>query len=206
MEEYFKNLSKNLAQMVGMSSEITKSYAETAAKSYGTLADMPGMKGFPYASSKGNCCMPKQECPPHCLIQIVRHAYPGERIIIPFVVRNDCGGPRHYRVGVRPLKALNGAVAPSQPQLNKDEVTLNPGVGETVLMRLDLTGFSAGQAYETEIVIRERDINQNVCFRLIVDGFDDAPVVRPLDEKKYRLRWQGWESHFYCETSKTGRQ
>src|SRR5687768_17525555 len=55
-----------------------------------------------------NCCPPKEECPPHCLLTIIRTAHPGERILIPFSIRNKCGGPKKYRVGVRQLMDRQG--------------------------------------------------------------------------------------------------
>jgi hypothetical protein len=145
------------------------------------------------------CCPPKNECPPHCLIQISRHAYAGERIIVPFVIKNKCQDSKVFQVGVRELKMDDGSIAPHQPVLDKSTVTLDAGESEMVLMTIDLLSFSTGHTYNTEIVIREKDINQNVCFSLIIDGYDDLPVAKPLDECKYLVHWQGWQSHFYCE-------
>jgi hypothetical protein len=148
-----------------------------------------------------NCCPPKTSCPPHCLTSIQRCAIQGERIVVPFLVKNTCSHAKTWRIGVRELKNEDGQMAPSQPQLNKQSVTLEPGRSERVLMMIDLEKFTNGSVYTTEIVLREKDINQNICFTLKVDDCN-ATVAAPQDEKKYNLRWQSWQSHYYCEPPK----
>lgn len=122
----------------------------------------------------------------------------GERIITAFTVTNDCSQTKSYRIGVRELKDENGNASPSQPTLNKNIVTIDPGRSEQVLMTLDLANFKTGSTYTTEIVLREKEINQNVCFTVIVENNSDTIVI-PQDEKKYKLRWQSWKDHYYCE-------
>lgn len=162
-------------------------------------------KGIPaiqlpqFRLQKDDCCAPKASCPPHCLTSITRHATEGERIIVPFMIKNTCTTAKTYRVGVRELKDADGNKAPDQPTLNKNQVVLEPGRSERVLMSIDLAKFTQGSAYSTEIVLREKDINQNICFTLIVDASNNIPVAEPLAEQKYRLRWQSWKDHFYCE-------
>ena len=150
-----------------------------------------------------NCCPPDCcECPPHCIASINRCAAQGERIIVPFMVKNTCSQAKTYRVGVRELVDADGKAAPSQPILNKQTVTLQPGRSERVLMRLDLDKFENGNSYSTEIVLREKDINQNICFTLKVNDDCQLVTAEPQDEKKYKLRWQSWQSHYYCEPKK----
>ena len=184
-----ENTSRNISEMGKMMSGL----AGTASKkkSHGSKKD-----------DDCGCCPPKHTCAPHCLEEIERHAYAGERIIVPFLVRNECQGQRTYRVGVRDLKSIDGSMAPKQPVLNKAQVTLEMGESELVLMGIDLQGFAAGSTYNAEIVLREKDINQNICFTLKVNDYNDVPVVEPLDENRYRLHWQSWQSHFYCEEKK----
>lgn len=155
--------------------------------------------------SKHDCCAPEEECPPHCILQITRHAYAGEKIMVPFMVKNNCNTVKTYKIGVRDLKNIDGNIAPAQPDLNKKQVTLDPGGSELVLMGIDLGQFTNGNTYTAEIVIREKDINQNICFKLIVDANKNIPVAEPLDEKKYLMHWQSWKSHFYCEPKKATR-
>lgn len=152
-----------------------------------------------------NCATPENECPPHCIATIRRNAMAGEQIIVPFVVKNTCSVSKTWRVGVRELEDINGEAAPSQPRLNKDAVTLAPGRSEQVLMALDLSKFRNGSRYTCEIVLREKEINQNICFHLNV-GDHTATVVTPQDEQKYKLKWQSWQSHFYCEPEADGRR
>ena len=155
--------------------------------------------------TKSNCCPPEEECPPHCILQITKRAHAGERIIIPFLVKNNCNSQKTYRIGLRELKDIDGNIAPSQPYLNKNKITLEPGSSEQVLLGLDLGQFTNGNIYTAEIVLREKDINQNICFKLIVERDGNIPVAEPQDEKKYRLRWQSWKSHFYCEPGREAR-
>ncbi|MGG9960483.1 hypothetical protein [Ferruginibacter sp. SUN106] len=145
-----------------------------------------------------NCCPPEENCPPHCIASIKRCAMVGERIIVPFMIKNTCSHTKTFRVGVRELNDENGTLAPEQPKLNKTSVTLTPGRSEQVLLMLDLAKFANGSTYTTEIVMREKDINQNICFTLVIDDHN-AITAEPKDEQQYKLKWQSWKTHFYCE-------
>lgn len=153
------------------------------------------------SKAKSKCCTPDESCPPHCIAFITRQAMAGEKILVPFTVTNTCNSQKTYRVGVRELKDLDGNLAPAQPQLNKSGVILDPGRSERVIMSLDVSQFNNGNSYKTEIVIRENEINQNICFTLNVTDHPQTDVS-PFDEKKYKLKWQDWQSHFYCEPQK----
>lgn len=206
METKIKDITDGLQKLADISIGTFKTSVDSASKNITEMSKVMTSIGLPkfnlplLKSDKHDCCAPKDECPPHCLLQISRTASAGERIIVPFMVKNTCGATKHYRIGIRELKNIDGTLAPSQPKLNKNEVTLDAGQSEMVLMEIDLNGFANGTTYNAEIVIREKDINQNICFKLITDGNSDAPVAKPLDEKKYLLHWQSWKSHFYCET------
>lgn len=149
-----------------------------------------------------NCCPPEDECPPHCIAQITRTAAEDERIMVPFLVKNTCSETKTYRVGVRDLKDQDGKPAPTQPQLNKSSVTIEPGRSERVVMLVDLSKFANGSTYTTEIVLREQEINQNICFTLKIDNDYNLVTAQPQNEKQYQLRWQNWQSHYYCEPRK----
>ncbi|MFD1163370.1 MULTISPECIES: hypothetical protein [Hwangdonia] len=144
-----------------------------------------------------DCCAPKEKCPPHCIASINRKAMAGERIIIPFVVKNNCQKPKTYKIGARELKDQDGKLATAQPLLNKNSVSLQPNTSERVLISLDLVNFKDG-VYTAEIVLREKEYNQNICLTVSV-GDHSAPIVTPYEEKKFKLKWQSWKSHFYCE-------
>jgi hypothetical protein len=152
-----------------------------------------------------NCCPPEQKCPPHCIAQITRVAAQDEKILVPFMVKNTCSQTKTYRVGVRELKDQDGKLAPFQPELNKQFVTVDPGRSERVVMMIDLSRFDNGATYNTEIVLREKEINQNICFTLKVDNDANLVTAQPQNEQQYQLRWQSWQSHFYCEPKKGGR-
>ncbi len=202
--ETIKGIADNLQKIAGLSMDTIKSSVENASKNMSQLNKVMTSAGLgkftlPVLGKKdSDCCPPKEECPPHCLLQITRNALAGERIIVPFMIKNTCGATKNYRVGIRELKNIDGNVAPSQPNLNKNNVTLNANQSEQVLMEIDLAGFQ-NNTYNAEIVIREKNINQNICFTLVV-GNANPPVAEPIDEKKYLLHWQSWKSHFYCET------
>ncbi len=145
-------------------------------------------------------CPPQPDCPPRCLAEIKRTACPGEVIVVPFNVKNTCGNARRYMLGIRPLVNRQGQTAPVQPWLDRTELHLEPGQTATVSLTVSLIeGFQAGDCYEAEIVIRENKINQNVCFQLCVTACQPVAEVHPLDEKRYLMRWQSWQDHFYCE-------
>ncbi len=201
-----QSLTDNVQKLADLSIATFKSSVENVSKNVGELNKIAGDLGLrtlnlPFTKGSGtcNCCPPEHDCPPHCILELVRHATAGERIIVPFAIKNTCGGAKRYRVGIRELKSLDGNLAPAQPVLNKKLVTLQPSETEVVEMTLDLAEFSGGITYNAEIVVREKEINQNICFSLVVDGNRSVPVARPLDEKKYHLHWQSWQSHFYCE-------
>jgi hypothetical protein len=206
MQTTIKGITDGLQKIASLSVDSVKSSIEAASKNMTEVNKVMsglGLGNFtlPFGKSDDcDCCPPKEKCPPHCILHITRHASAGEKIIVPFLVKNKCGGAKRYRIGVRELKNIDGSKALSQPQLNKNNVTLDPGESELVKMEIDLNNFSNG-TYNAEIVLREKDINQNICFKLVVDD-NAAPVAEPLEEKKYLLHWQSWRSHFYCETPK----
>ncbi|XCF06462.1 hypothetical protein ABI125_01065 [Tamlana crocina] len=144
-----------------------------------------------------DCCAPKEKCPPHCIASIDRKAMAGERIMIPFTVKNNCSSAKTYQVGIRELTDQDGTLAPSQPKLNKNSVSLQPHDSERVLLVLDLANFSNG-TYSAEIVLREKEYNQNICLTVNVADHH-ATTATPHEEKKFKLKWQSWQSHFYCE-------
>jgi hypothetical protein len=205
-----QNFAKGLQMLTDMSMATIKSAMENSTKTADGLNKVianTGLLNFTIPDIFGtnktkDCCVPQDECPPHCILQIQRHAVSGERIIVPFVIKNTCSAQKNYKVGIRELKNIDGTLAPDQPKLNKNAVSLQPGAEEMVLMEIDLANFNAGTTYNAEIVIREKDINQNICFTLVVDGINNAPVAKPQDEKKYNLRWQSWKNHYYCEPPK----
>jgi hypothetical protein len=199
-----KMLTDNFQQLTNLSISTLKPVMEGLINNISAINNSVIKNGLPLIKipklSTGNCdcCPPEESCPPHCIASITKHAMEGERIIIPFIVKNDCSQTKTYRIGVRELDDENGVAAPAQPVLNKDSVTLDAGRSEQVLVTIDLASFKTGSTYTTEIVLREKDINQNICFTLIIED-PKATVVIPQSEQKYRLKWQSWKDHYYCE-------
>lgn len=187
--EFYGNLLNNV---VGNNTQFGKNLAQLSK----AMLD-------PYRNlySCADNCPPKEECPPHCLATLHRRAMVGERIVIPFNVRNGCGETKTYRVGIRDLMDRDGKVATAQPLLNKPSVTLSPYTSERILLTLDLANFAAG-TYAAEIVLRENEFNQNLCLTVEVAD-SDGIVVNPQEEKKYKLKWQSWKSHYYCEPGRS---
>lgn len=199
-----QTLTQNLKQLSDLSLSLAQPLVGNLAENFtslsqSVLSSAPAAINIPkFKLQSDDCCAPKNECPPHCLHQIHRTAMVGERILIPFIVKNGCSSAKTYRIGVRELKDLDGQMAPDQPLVNKASVSLAGGQQERVLLMIDLSKF-AEKTYQVEVVLREKDYNQNLCITLQV-GSSAAPVVIPVDEKKYRLRWQSWKDHFYCDT------
>lgn len=198
-----QTLADNFQQMANLSLSALKPMMEGMINNMSAINNAILQGGLPSVKipniSLNNCdCPPEQTCPPHCIAAITKYATEGERIITAFTVKNDCSKTKSYRIGVRELKDETGAMAPSQPVLNKNTVTLDPGRSEQILMAIDLANFKNGSTYTTEIVLREKEINQNICFTLIVDN-SGSTVVTPQDEQQYKQRWQSWKDHYYCE-------
>lgn len=199
-----KTLTDNFQQLTNSSLSAFKPVMEGIINNVSSISNSILKNGLPQikipqlSTSNCDCCPPKQTCPPHCIAAITRYAIQGERIITAFTVENNCSQTKSYRIGVRELKDESGNLAPSQPMLNKTFVTLDPGRSEQVLVTLDLANFQNGSTYTTEIVLREKEINQNVCFTVIVESISSTTVT-PLDENQYKLRWQSWKDHYYCE-------
>ena len=198
-----KTLTDNLQQLTNLSLSALKPVMEGMINSMSSISNSILKNGIPTIQiptiGQSNCdCPPKENCPPHCIAAIKRTAMPGECIITSFTVKNNCNKTKTYRIGVRELKDENAALAPAQPVLNKNTVTLDPGGSEQVLVSIDLANFNNGSTYTTEIVLREKEINQNVCFTIVVDNSGSTSVT-PLDEQQYLLRWQSWKDHYYCE-------
>lgn len=196
----FQNISK---LSIDTMQPLIQNMFETASNVNASILDgnVPSLDLSSFQKKKSNCCPPVDECPPHCIATFSREARSNERIIVPFLVKNTCATQKTYRVGVRELADNNGQPAPNQPRLNKTSVTLEPGRSESVLMGIDLANFNEG-TYVAEIVLREKDINQNICFTLHVTN--TIPItVSPFNEKQYKQKWLNWQSHFYCDPPKT---
>lgn len=196
-------LMENMQNMVKFSMGVYKNMFETFLDNGALFTPVAGAVGkgalapLKAIFNSGDCCPPAQACPAHCIAQIHRQAMQGERIMVPFSVTNTCSSAKTYKVGVRELVDQDNKTAPQQPQLNKKSVVLQPNSGERILMTIDLANFSAG-TYSADIVVREKDVNQNICFTLEVSDHE-AVIARPGDEKQYRLKWQSWKDHYYCE-------
>jgi hypothetical protein len=200
-----KTLTDNIRQLTDLSVSAMKPLIASVSDSMTAYTKVLPTLALPNLTlpniklQSSDCCRPVNECPPHCLTSITRYAMQGERIIVPFSVKNTCAVAKTYRIGVRELIDCDGNLAPEQPGLNKQSITLQPGRSEKIQMTIDLGKFENGKTYTTEIVLREDKINQNICFTLCMDDCANLVTAEPQSEKKYNLRWQGWESHFYCE-------
>jgi len=147
-------------------------------------------------------CPPQDNCPPRRLLTIERHCNRGEVIIVPFRVRNATNSPKTYHLGVREITDKDGT-AIAQPTLGKVELTVQPGLSAVAEMRVVLNNnFVSGSLYETDIVIRERKHNQNICFRLYVNPDMEIPEVSPFDERVIDTHFHRWYHHYYCENAK----
>ena len=181
---------------------LSESLGTLLSKSFQTYTDLleAGLeKANMILSSDGECgtCPPENTCPPKWIGKIYRKAMAMESILVPITIANSCSEAKTYKIGLRELRDVDGNLAPSQPILNKNNFTLEPNSSTRILMGINLANFS-NKTYQQEIVVREQDFNQNILFTLeVVD--DQGEVFIPVDEKKFRLKWQSWKTHFYCE-------
>jgi len=175
---------------------------DPAVKSINRIIDSASNLTSNILNRKSDCddiCPPKHECPPSCILTIHKEAMAGERIIVPFNIKNEHQNTRSYQIGIRQLVDGQGQPAPQQPSLNVHHIILDPRQSRTILMTIDLQYYSAGATYQTEIVVRENKYNQNICFTLCVKGTCDVPTAYPWDEEeKSKRKWLGWKRHFMC--------
>ena len=150
-------------------------------------------------SSKVPCCPPDIECPPHCLMTLYRKARAGEVIVELFAIKNCCGKRKTYRLGARPLLDPDGNAVDAGVELDKSQVDLDQGRSVVVRARVDTSGLQPGTRYTADIVMREQEVNQNVCFVLDIEPEREIPEVCPKEEAWYFNRFHSWESHYYCE-------
>jgi hypothetical protein len=194
-------------QMVEQAYDAGQKMAEQIEGVYRAYGAMAGMgQAAARVLNYAGCCPPEDVCPPRCLLTLCRDAYPGEVIVVPFVIHNASSFAKTYQVGVHPLLDEEGNAAPASATLDQTSVTVAPFQSRLVQMRINLNGFKAGSVYHTDVVIRERDHNQDICFTLNVKSFADAPVATPLDERKMNRHFVGWQAHFYCDESRDVRQ
>ena len=171
---------------------------------FNAMQNMFGLPGL--QTNKDNCdaCPPECDCPPQCILSITRCANSGESIIVPFKVKNNLQTARTYQVGVRPFYDDNGNTFNNQPVVDKTTLTLQPGQSILVKMTLSLGDeYVTGTSYSTEIVIREKDVNQNICFILNINSNSMIPEADPLNEQDYFSHFQDWKSHYYCDSRPT---
>jgi hypothetical protein len=183
IEDSIANTS-TMARRLGELAEVTRSV--TGSRTAGRTKTVP-------------CCPPIEECPPQCLTEITRHAHAGEVVLVAIRINNPFGEAKTWQVGLRPLVDEHQKPAPSQPTLDKTSVTVPPSQSVVVEMRIDLTqGYHAGSSYEATIVIREKEVNQNVCFTLVLDPLRPEDVT-PWDEQDLKRHFLSWHHHFYCD-------
>lgn len=171
------------------------------------LNEMQDMLGLSTIQSRKNdcgACPPGCDCPPQCILNISRDANAGETIIIPFKIKNTLQIAKTYQVGVRPFYDINGNTLNSQPMIDKTTVNLQPGQSILITMKLNLSDeYIEGNSYSTEIVVREKDVNQNICFTLNIISNNTIPEAHPLSEQRYFTHFQDWKSHYYCDRRPT---
>ena len=200
----FSDFSNSLQKFSELSAKLFVDTFENNLKLFNEMAKLFNNSSIPFKpfpfSNEQDCCPPKANCPPHCLIEINKEAHVGEVLRIPFAIKNTCGSAKKYRIGLRPLLDQNGNPSNVQIVLDKHEIVLQPGQSVQLSLQVNLMqGAKIGDCLQTEIVIRENEINQNICFKLNVLPFCDVPTAEPLDEKLYLNHLQSWQSHYYCE-------
>ena len=200
----FGNVTLNVKRISDATARMIQGNLDNNLQWFAELQDVLGTGSTTGKKADCNACPPECDCPPQCLLSISRDASPGEVIVVPFKVKNVLQTAKTYLVGVRPFYDNDGNLLPNQPTLNKTSLNLQPGQSIQVEMKIDLTnGYTTGSTYSTEIVIREKDVNQNICFTLHVTANSCIPEVQPLNEQVYFTHFQDWKSHYYCDKRPT---
>ena len=82
-----QSLSDSIQKFADFSVSTLKTSVENVTRNVTTLNKVAGDIGlghfslpFMKMSDADSCCAPKQECPPHCIMELIRHAAPGEKI------------------------------------------------------------------------------------------------------------------------------
>ncbi|MEO8765861.1 MAG: hypothetical protein ABI416_16285 [Ginsengibacter sp.] len=200
----FGNITQSVKQITDATSRMLQGNLNNNLQWFTELQDVLNIGTAIVKKDDCNSCPPMCDCPPQCLISVTRDANVGEVILVPFKVKNVLQVAKTYLVGVRPFYDNDGNLLPNQPTLNKTSVTLQPGQSILVQMKIDLTnGYATGSSYSTEIVIREKDVNQNICFTLNITANNFIPEAHPLNERDYFDHFQDWKSHYYCDKRPT---
>lgn len=198
------SVSDNIKRFTDATSQMFINNINNNLQWFNDIQQMLGLSGLPTNQSNCNACPPDCDCPSQCLLNITRDANAGESIIVAFKVKNTLQTPKVYQVGVRPFYDDNGNTLNNQPAVNKTSINLQPG--QSILLQLSLflgEEYAAGNSYSTEIVIREKDVNQNICFTLNVNSNNYIPEAYPLNEQQYFSHFQDWKSHYYCDSRPT---
>jgi hypothetical protein len=200
----FNNVTQSVKRVTDATSRMLQDHLNNNMQWFNELQDVLGTGFGQVKKNDCNACPPECNCPPQCLLGINRDASPGEIIVVPFKVKNILQSAKTYLVGVRPFYDNDGNLLPNQPTLNKTTLNLQPGQSMLVEMKIDLTnGYVGGNSYSTEIVIREKDVNQNICFTLNITSNRFIPEAHPLNEQSYFTHFQDWKSHYYCDRRPT---
>jgi hypothetical protein len=200
----FGNITQSVRRITEATTRLLQDNLNNNLQWFSELQDVLGSGISQRKKDDCNACPPDCDCPPQCLLTITRDASPGEIIVVPFKVKNILQSAKTYLVGIRPFYDNDGNLLPNQPTLNKSSLTLQPGQSMLVEMSIDLTnGYVGGTSYSTEIVIREKDVNQNICFTLNITSNRFIPEAHPLNEQSYFSHFQDWKSHYYCDTRPT---
>jgi hypothetical protein len=151
------------------------------------------------SNDAGIICPPQDKCLPRCILTIVRHGNRGDVIRVPFRISNKTHSVKTWHLGVREIVDQDGTPI-CHPSLDKLELTVQPEMSAVAEMKVVINDrFTPGSLYETDIVIREKRHNQNICFRLFVDAEKDIPEASPYDEKDIDTHFHRWYHHYYCE-------
>ncbi|MEO8414210.1 MAG: hypothetical protein ABI472_11155 [Ginsengibacter sp.] len=198
------NVTQSVQRFTDVTTQMVLNNINNNLQWFNEMQNMFGLS--PDQIKKDDCeaCPPTCDCPPQCMLSVTRDANPGETIIVPFKVKNTLQTSKVYQVGVRPIYDDDGNALINQPVLNKTALTLQPGQSLLVEMKIYLGDeYVAGNSYSTEIVIREKDVNQNICFTLHITSHNFIPEAHPLHEQSYFTHFQDWKSHYYCDSRPT---
>jgi hypothetical protein len=199
------NIADSVKRFTDATTQMVLNSVNNNLQWFNSMQNMFGLSALqPKKNDDCGACPPECDCPPQCILSITRNSNAGETIIVPFKVKNNLQTAKTYQVGVRPFYDDNGNTFNNQPVLDKTSLTLQPGQSILVKMTLNLSDeYVTGSNYSTEIVIREKDVNQNICFTLNINSNSMIPEADLLNEQDYFSHFQDWKSHYYCDSRPT---
>ncbi|HTN49752.1 MAG TPA: hypothetical protein VMK32_10010 [Burkholderiaceae bacterium] len=176
-----------LDELPGMLSSATSVYLKLIRRAGRMVGDM--LPADMLAGANECCAIPTQDCPPHCVAEIVWHACPGETQRATITVRNTSAQARTFTFTA-------GNLGPAQVQIAPAAALIDAGQSVTLQVAVPAAGLKEGETYTTELLVRgayEQCVRLKLCVdRTVVPHLDLAQgdVPKRITELQWYRHWQ----------------